>query len=516
MESPTNTRTSRTMSALAGVSAAVLSLGMAEFISTANDRLQSPVISVGDRVVDLVPAWVKDIAIEVFGTGDKIALLVGIGTILTLYAATLGVVALRHSLRNALLGLALFALIGSAAATFTRTGSNPLGWIPTVGGSLFFALALIMYRSLFARWSIQSTAGDAHPSERRRVVATMATVGLAGAAGFTLGRSDDRAVAGDISRRAAELPPVAKPLPPISPSVQAGPADSFITKNADFYRIDTALVVPQVPVDDWTLRIHGLVDDEVTLSFDDLIDREIVESDITLTCVSNTIGGRLVGNARWTGIRLDDLLDDIGVDASADQIVGRSVDGYTCGFPVSALDGRDALIAIGMNGELLPVEHGFPARLIVPGLYGYVSATKWLSEIKLTTFDAFDHYWVPRGYSAEAPIKMQSRIDAPRGLDRIDEGPFVIGGVAWAQPTGISEVEISIDDGEWQQTTLAEELSGSTWRQWSYEWIATPGSHSITVRAKDQEGAIQTPERSEPLPDGAAGHHTVVVLVGGS
>lgn len=287
----------------------------------------------------------------------------------------------------------------------------------------------------------------------------------------------------------------------------------MFTPNDEFYRIDTALTVPQVPAETWQLDITGMVDRPLRLDYDDLLGRQIVERDITLTCVSNTVGGELIGTARWLGVRLDDLLAEAGIDPAADQVVGRSVDGYTCGFPVAALDGRDAMVAVGMNGEPLPLEHGFPARLIVPGIYGYASATKWLTEIELTTFDRFDHYWVPRGYAAQAPIKIQSRIDTPRGLDRIAPGPFAIAGVAWAQPVGVEAVEVSIDDGPWQPADLGDPVNDSTWRQWRLAWDATPGRHTVSVRAIDRNGAIQTADRSEPLPDGATGHHTVVVLV---
>jgi sulfite oxidase len=229
--------------------------------------------------------------------------------------------------------------------------------------------------------------------------------------------------------------------------------------------------------------------------------------------VSNEVGGKLLGTARWLGVRLDDLLDSAGVDPDADQIVGRSVDGYTCGFPTSALDGRDALVAIGMNGELLPLEHGFPARLIVPGLYGYVSATKWLEEIELTRFDRFDQYWVERGWVDDAPIKVQSRIDTPKGLATVDAGTVAIGGVAWAQTRGIERVELQFDEGDWVDATLAAELNDVTWRQWSYAWPATSGRHTVRVRATEKNGPIQTPDRTEPFPSGATGQHQIVVIV---
>jgi DMSO/TMAO reductase YedYZ molybdopterin-dependent catalytic subunit len=316
------------------------------------------------------------------------------------------------------------------------------------------------------------------------------------------------------------LPTPPDPLPAVPAGVTVGldGMAPFFTPNADFYRIDTALSVPQVPTDDYELRVTGLVDRELRLSFDDLLARRVVEHDITLTCVSNTIGGELVGNARWLGVRLDELLTDAGVKPGADQVVGRSIDGYTCGFPLeAATDGRAALVAFGMNGEPLPLEHGFPVRLVVPGLYGYVSATKWLVEIELTTFEDFDHYWVPRGYAEQAPIKLMSRIDSIDGLGTLTRGPdgtAAIGGVAWAQTRGIGAVEVQVDDGDWQPAELGEALNDDTWRQWAFRWTPTgPGRATVRCRATDRDGVIQTAARSEPLPDGASGHHQIVVFV---
>ncbi len=481
-------------------------------------RLNSPVVDVGDRVVDFVPPAVKDVAIGLFGTNDKIALLAGIGGLLTIYAAFVGIVAFRHLYRG-LAGIALFAIVGSASAVFTRTGVDPTASMATIVGSTVAAGTLTALARQFAGTKSDLVAADPmsyRPNDRRRFMATVGVLGAsAGAAAYAGRLLDQRATASlESSRLAQGLPGAAEPLEPAPASISADSAVPFFTPNADFYRIDTALVVPRVERQSWALSISGLVERPETYSFDQLLSEfEIIESDITMTCVSNTVGGNLVGTARWLGVRLDDVLDRAGVGEPADQIVGRSVDGYTCGFPVSTLDGRDAMIAVGMNGEPLPPEHGYPARLVVPGLYGYVSATKWLTEIEVTTFDAFDHYWVPRGYSAEAPIKPQSRIDSPRGLDRIPPGPTAIGGVAWAQTTGIDAVELSIDGGPWLEAQLADELNDSTWRQWTYPWEATSGRHTITVRCQDRTGAIQTEARSEPLPDGATGHHTVVVLV---
>ncbi|NNE94559.1 MAG: molybdopterin-dependent oxidoreductase [Acidimicrobiales bacterium] len=500
---------SRRSAAMAGIVSAGLGLGVAEIAAGLSRTLRSPVIAVGDRVVDLVPAPVKDVAIDLFGTNDKIALLVGIAVTLTIYAGLVGIVTLRHRRVFGMVGVGLFALVGSWAALSDRAGSPWWSILPTVIGAMVVVGAL----AEFERVTNLEPSGMNHPSSRRRFFATAGVIAAGAAVAGTTGRGLDARFSARDSREALDLPQPTQRLAAIPPGAQAENAAPFFTPNSDFYRIDTALIVPQVPAETWSMKVTGMVDRELTLSYADLLNRELIERDITLACVSNTVGGELIGTARWLGARLDDLLAEAGIDPAATQVVGRSVDGYTCGFPVAALDGRDALIAVGMNGEPLPLEHGFPARLIVPGLYGYVSATKWLSEIELTTFDAFDHYWVPRGYAVEAPIKLQSRIDTPRGLDRIAPGPFVIGGVAWAQTIGIESVELSIDEGPWLPADLADEVNDDTWRQWSFPWEATPGRHSVTVRAKDRNGSIQTADRSEPLPDGASGHHTVVVLV---
>ncbi len=473
-------------------------------------------LDVGDRVIDRVPSALKDLAIAWFGTNDKVALLVGIGLVLGALAAAAGVAFLRSGRRRPTAGAILVVgLVGGAAAVFGRTGASVTAAAPSLVGATAVVGTLTVFDQAAGRPAHQRRPGPtmAHPPTRRRFLASMAVVGGAAAVVAATGRRlADRFSATD-SRAAVRLPAPVSPAAPLPDGVQAEGAASFVTSNADFYRIDTALTVPQVPTQGWRLRVHGLVDRPFELDFDELLDRGLIERDITLTCVSNTIGGELVGNARWLGVRLDELLDEAGVQPQADQIIGRSVDGYTCGFPTAALDGRDAMVAVGMNGEPLPLAHGFPARLVVPGLYGYVSATKWLSEIELTTFADVDHYWVPRGYAAEAPIKLMSRIDRPRGLDRIPPGPFVIAGVAWAQTVGIAAVEVRIDGGDWLETDIAASAGADSWRQWSLPWEATPGRHQVEVRAFDAAGAIQTDERSEPLPDGASGHHTIVVLV---
>jgi DMSO/TMAO reductase YedYZ molybdopterin-dependent catalytic subunit len=294
------------------------------------------------------------------------------------------------------------------------------------------------------------------------------------------------------------------------------PVTPFITPNDDFYLIDTALSVPRVRLDRWAVDIDGMVDRPLRLTYDDLLARPQVERIVTIACVSNEVGGNLIGTARWQGVLLADLLNEAGVQPDAEQVFGTSVDGWTCGFPVAAaFDGRDAMIAVGMNGEPLPLRHGFPARVIVPGLYGYVSATKWLARLQLTRWSEQVGYWIPRGWAVEAPVKTQSRIDVPRRGETVPAGRTAIAGVAWAQQRGVVKVEVSIDDGEWVEARLGSDVSIDTWRQWAYEWDATPGEHTVRVRATDGTGETQTDVVARPDPDGATGYHTRTVVVDG-
>lgn len=495
---------------VAGVVSALVALGAAELVAGLSARLRSPIIDVGDRVIDLVPSPIKEFAISVFGTADKLALLIGMGVLILAYAAGIGILAVRRNRWIGVAGIAAFGLVGVVAAT-TGAGSLLAG-LPSLIGTTVGAVALwILCRQAETP---EATESAYHASRRQFLLASGSALVAAGALGGA-GRLADRRFNVAADRGALALPSPARSLDAIPPgtSFDVEGITPFLTPNDDFYRIDTALTVPQLSVAEYSLSIGGMVERPMTLSFDDILSRTLVESDITLTCVSNEVGGKLVGNTRWLGIRLDELLDEAGIDPSADQIVGRSVDGYTCGFPVSALDGRDALVAIGMDGEPLPLEHGFPVRLIVPGLYGYVSATKWLTEIELTTFADFDHYWVDRGWAVEAPIKTQSRIDTPRPLATLSPGTHAIAGVAWAQTRGIELVEVQIDGGEWQEAELADPLNDVTWRQWKLGWEATPGRHDLSVRATDGTGETQTSDRARPIPDGATGWHSIVVLV---
>jgi DMSO/TMAO reductase YedYZ molybdopterin-dependent catalytic subunit len=506
--------------ALAGLASLAAGLAIAEVVAATSRTFQSPVLDVADRVVDGVPQSVKRIAIRWFGTNDKTALLVGIGSVLVLYAAVVGIVALGRHRIVGVAGVVAFGVAGAYASQTTRRAAPFVAITPSVLGAIAAGAVLLGLRRALNRPAsekppVSPSIAKLTPNDRRRFLAAAGLTTLGAVVVGAGARKVDTRSSATASRRRVSLPTPKSKLSPAPQTITADVAGiaPFFTPNSDFYRIDTAITVPQVSADSWSLKVGGMVKRPMTLRYADLLDREIVEADITLTCVSNEVGGRLMGTARWLGIRLDTLLKEVGVSADADQIVGRSVDGYTCGFPVSALDGRDALIAIGMNGEPLPLAHGFPARLIVPGLYGYVSATKWLTEIELTRFDRFDQYWVKRGWVDNAPIKVQSRIDTPHGLAKVDAGTVAVGGVAWAQTRGISAVEVRIDEGEWQPATLAAELNDVTWRQWSFAWNAMPGRHAVAVRATEKNGPIQTDQRSEPFPSGATGQHSIVVIV---
>ena len=318
------------------------------------------------------------------------------------------------------------------------------------------------------------------------------------------------------SRGAPPFPePVAPtPAPPADPALDVPGIAAYRTPNDSFYRVDTALFVPAVEAATWSLRVHGMVDREITLDYEALLARAMIERDVTLACVSNEIGGPYVGNATWIGAPLADLLDEAGVRPGATQLVSRSVDGFTIGTPTAVVtDGRDAMLAVAMNGEPLPLEHGFPVRIVVPGLYGYVSATKWLVDLELTTLEAFDAYWIVRGWAKEAPVKTQSRIDTPKAGATIDAGPVPVAGVAWAQHRGIDRVEVRVDGGDWVEARLGLRGSIDTWRQWVYAWDATPGRHVLSVRATDGDDATQTADRAAPFPSGATGYHEISVEV---
>jgi DMSO/TMAO reductase YedYZ molybdopterin-dependent catalytic subunit len=461
-------------------------------------------VAVGGLIIDHVPEALKSFAISIFGTYDKVALITGTLVVLALIAAALGVLAIRR-VAIAYAGIAVFGLVGAVAAA-TRHDAAPTAVLPSVIG----AAAAIGFV-----WAVLRPAALTGYDRRRflRVAGgTLAAAVVAGVAGRWL--ASRRGVS--VERAAVTLPAPASPAPALPAAAELGVPGlaPFVTSNADFYRIDTAIVVPQVSPDTWRLRVHGRVRNPMTITYAQLLARPMIERYTTLTCVSNEVGGELVGNARWLGVPLKDLLMEAGPEDGADQVVSRSVDGFTAGTPTAALlDGRDAMLAIAMNGEPLPVQHGFPVRMVVPGLYGYVSATKWLAELELTTFADYDAYWVPRGWAQQAPIKTGSRIDAPRPSSDPRAGSVVVAGVAWAQHRGISKVEVRVDNGPWNEATLSAVPSIDTWRQWRWTWPATSGEHRLTVRASDNAGEVQTDKNASPAPDGASGLHTVVVTV---
>ncbi|MEU3405366.1 molybdopterin-dependent oxidoreductase [Streptomyces sp. NPDC006670] len=518
--------------ALAGLLAALTALAVAELVAGVVRPAAGPVTVVGGAVIDRTPAAVKGFAIRTFGENDKAVLQLGILAILALLAVALGVLALSHR-RAGAAGVLLFGIVGAAAA-LSRPDSTGIGDVlPSVTGALAGALTLCVLVSRAAPAPAPAPtparagadAGAAAPGWSRRGFLTAAGVtALAATSSGVLGRflSGRQGQGAAASRENLILPKPASPAPVLPAGVQLrvpgiGP---FTTPARDFYRVDTALTVPEVDAGTWRLRIHGRgVTRPRTYTLEQLLARPLIERDITLTCVSNEVGGPYIGNARWLGVPLAPLLEEAGVRSpsrggKADQLVARSVDGMTLGSPVEDLmDGRDAMLAVGMNGEPLPFHHGFPVRMLVPGLYGYVSACKWIADIELTTFDAYDPYWVKRGWAPKAPIKTQARIDTPKPFARPTAGTLSIAGVAWAQHRGITRVEIRIDDGVWQDADLAAQAGVDTWRQWSYRWNATPGGHTITVRATDGTGTVQTEQRARTIPDGASGRHSVFVTV---
>ncbi|AZM51279.1 molybdopterin-binding oxidoreductase [Streptomyces sp. WAC 01529] len=536
------------LGALSGLLAGYSALATAELVSAAVRPESSPVIAVGGAAIDRTPTPVKDWAIREFGTDDKLVLQLGILAVLTLLALVLGALAARYrSIGSA--GVLLFGVVGGVAATNRPDSTSVMDALPSVVGAVVGAgLLYWLAGRLRARRHpepaeepmteepvteegirLAPVANPAHDHERpgwdRRGFIVAATAAAAASTGIgLLGRSlngarGQNAIA---SRNQVTLPAPASAAAPVpkGAALRIKDVSPFMTPNQDFYRVDTALVVPRVDATSWRLRIHGKgVTRETTVSFAELLRMPLIERNITLACVSNEVGGPYVGNARWIGVRLADLLAQCGVKppskgGPADQLVARSVDGMTIGTPVEdVMDGRDAMLALGMNGEPLPFAHGFPVRMVVPGLYGFVSACKWIQDIELTTFDDYDPYWVKRDWARKAPIKTQSRIDTPKSFARPTTGTVMVAGVAWAQHRGIDRVELRVDDGPWQQADLAAEDTRDTWRQWSFPWKATSGGHTLTVRATDRTGETQTRKRTGTVPDGASGWHSVVVTV---
>lgn len=502
---------------LDGILAVLLAIGLTELAAGLFVGVPSAISSIGGLIVDRSPPWVKDLAISTLGTADKGALAIGTVVVALAIGALVGALAFRR-FWIAVIAFSVFAIAG-IAAQLGEPGVEPaLAVLCTAVAAAGGLIALrFLYRADEAPGAASGTGAVPADADRRRFVLLAGAVFLGGAISLVVGR---QMIIGrsDSLREATALPRPVTRVAPLRPenSFDVPGLTPVVVQDPDFYRIDTALIVPIVDVDSWRLRVTGMVDREIELTLDDLYALPQHERYVTIACVSNGVGDDLVGNARWQGVRLVEVLERAGVQPGAGQLVGRSVDGWTAGFPTeAAFDGRDPLIAVGMNGEPLPRRHGYPARLIVPGLYGYVSATKWLEEIELTTWDGFDAYWVPKGWAKEGPIKTQSRIDRPARGESLSPGSQAVAGVAWAPTRGIQRVEVQLDEGPWLEAELSEPLSDEAWVQWrALVDLNESGRHRLRVRATDRTGTTQTEEREPPRPDGATGWHQVDFRVG--
>ncbi|GAA1933807.1 molybdopterin-dependent oxidoreductase [Nocardioides marmoribigeumensis] len=510
----------RLLGGVAGVLAALAGLGLAEGAAALLSGVTGPFLAVGNRMVDAAPGQLKDFAVEHFGTNDKPVLLGGIAAALLLITLVAGAVGVRRP-RVGLGVFAVMSVVATVAMVTDRSATAGTGarLVPAVVlavaslGGLHLMLAAL--RGVPAASTPGSTPAE-RSLDRRRFLLAAGAVTVGAVVGGALTRAYG-GLAAAADRAGVRLPRPSTPAPPVPEGVEVGVkgVTPYLTSNADFYRVDTALKVPDVPLDTWTLRVHGMVDKELELTYDDLLARDLVERRITLTCVSNEVGGPYLGNATWLGVPVRELLAEAGVKDGADAVRSRSADDWTAGTPLDRLmdDQDEALVAIAMNGEPLPLKHGFPARLVTPGLYGYVSATKWLTELEVTRFSDFTAYWTNKGYDAQAPIKTSSRIDVPDSFARVKAGRVPVAGVAWSQTRGIEKVEVRIDGGPWQAARLGEADNKNTWRQWVFPWDAEPGNHRIEVRAEDGSGYTQTGARAPIAPDGSTGWHSVTVFV---
>jgi DMSO/TMAO reductase YedYZ molybdopterin-dependent catalytic subunit len=491
-----------------GVLAVGAALAVGDLVAAFVDPDASPFLAVGHTAIDLTPLPLKDFAVRTFGTDDKLVLLSGMGAFLVVVAAAAGVVSRRAPWPGTVFAVLLGSL--GVVAVLVRPNLTPVAVLAPLAS---LVAGVVVFRWLHRLARVADVDDPSAPGRRRFLIGSLgafAGIALAGAGSrFLVGKVDVESSRAKVTQMLAKhtLPSI-----PGGADFASDGAATFVTPNPQFYRVDTALSVPQLRAEDWTLRVHGLVERELNLTFADIMAMDLVTRTITMTCVSNEVGGPYVSTASFTGVLLRDLLARAGVKPEADQVLSSSVDGYSAGSPVSsALDPRrDAMLAVGMNGQALPPEHGFPARLVVPGIYGYASATKWLKDIELTTFAAKKQYWVSRGYSDKAPIKTESRIDLPQGLQALPDGKVTVAGVAWAQTRGIAKVELRMDGGPWQEAELAVSVNSQTWRMWRKVYDLKPGTHTVVCRATDTTGYVQTRDRVSPVPDGATGWHTIV------
>lgn len=533
----------------------------------------SAITSLGNTFIKLTPEWLKEYAIRTFGSHDKDALRVGMYVTLLIVALIIGVIA-RYSPRIAAVVTVLLVVV-TLAAIFTTTGVVAFDALPIiVGGAVGIYLLVTVFRrtvdpeiltvsrpSLSASGSDISrpvtsdasastmavepgpadgdlydpklgSSGDSHPMalagrwstpvtslrsgmDRRQFFRLAAIGAVVAVATGAISRWIPSTAAVSASRAKAIVPkPSSTQTIPAGVDFKINGITPYVTANSGFYRVDTAFVPPNVTAEEWGLKIHGLVDKEISINYADLVKRPQIERTITLTCVSNPVGGNYAGNATWIGARIDDLLKEAGPNGGADCVLCTSKDGFTLTAPLDALtDGRDAILAVAMNGQVLPIDHGFPVRMVVPGLYGYVSATKWVVDMKLSKFSDESAYWTQRGWADHGPIKTAARIDVPKAFAQFPAGDVVLGGVAWAQHRGINKVEVQVDDGPWMAAELAGDVSIDTWRQWKYTWKATKGTHSVQARATDGTGAVQTSKVADVIPNGASGYDSRSIVI---
>ena len=512
-------RSTRWWARFAGAVAGLVGLAVADLAAWLIAPTSSVVPAVGELIIGLLPASLVNWGKDTLGTADKPVLLIMIFAGVLVLAGLAGQLELHRRYAGApiFVGLAVIAVVALAAAADTQLR----GYLTVLIGLLAGYLVLHPMIKLLREWRSQrdtqrADAGRAESAARRRFLGLTLLLGAAGTVTAVASRVLLNA-AGAVSqaRSRFQLPRAAKTAEPVpaGANLDLPNLTPYQTPNDDFYRIDTALQIPLIDPDAWTLTITGMVQNEVTISYAELVAKPLVEHYTTLTCVSNEVGGDLAGNALWLGYPIRQLLAEAKPQPGADMVLSTSDDGWTAGTPLTALTDpdREALLAIGMNGEPLPIDHGFPVRMVVPGLYGYVSATKWVRSLKVTTFDQDEGYWTPLGWAALGPIKIASRIDVPRRS--VQAGTVVVAGVAWAQHVGIAGVQVQVDGGEWQQADLAETTGPDTWRQWKFSWPATEGTHELAVRATDTKGNIQTAADAPPAPDGATGYHKIQVKV---
>ncbi|MFJ4263887.1 molybdopterin-dependent oxidoreductase [Paenarthrobacter nicotinovorans] len=507
---------------LAGLVAGAAGIAAGELTAGLLSPLVSPVTALGGAVIDAVPPGVKDLAVQLFGTADKVVLVASIVLVAGFLAALAGILERRRPG----LGLALAGLAGAAGLTavVTRAQTSPQAALAPIVAAAITMLLLRMLIQRLNTWVPRGTGitapeheGGQAPLARRSFLNAMTGTALAAVVGGTVTAIFTRATAVAAGFRSSlKLPAPATPpqTVPAGASLSLPGISALVTPNSDFYRIDTALTVPAIDPPAWKLKVTGMVEREVELDFAALLAKPMTERHITIACVSNNVGGDLIGNALWLGWPVRELLAMAGPKAGADMVLSTSNDGWTASTPLEALtDDRDALLVVGMNGEPLPLEHGFPVRMIVPGLYGFVSATKWLTELKVTRFADDTGYWTTRGWSDHGPIKTQSRIDVPRNGRTVQAGKVQFGGVAWAQHRGLERVEVRVNRGPWQKAQLASAISTDTWYQWQIGIDLTAGDYEVQVRATDSSGQPQTEDKAPVAPDGATGYHTISVKV---